>query len=50
MSGQVKKLPYPDACRVLEKMFEGWTADELFDVIDERADNGQTGISRRLSG
>ena len=42
MSGQVKKLPYPDACRVLEKMFEGWTADELFELIDERAHNGKT--------
>jgi len=30
MSGQLKGLPYPDACRVLEKMFEGETADSLF--------------------
>jgi hypothetical protein len=29
MSGQVKNLPYPDACRVLEAMFPGWTAKEL---------------------
>lgn len=31
MSGQLKGLPYPDACRVLEKMFEGETAGNLFE-------------------
>lgn len=31
MSGQLKGLPYPDACRVLEKMFDGLTADQLFE-------------------
>lgn len=42
MSGQVKKLPYPDACRVLEKMFEGWTAAQLFDAIDEQTSNDRS--------
>ena len=30
MSGQLKGLPYPDACQVLEKMFSNWTADQMF--------------------
>jgi hypothetical protein len=34
MSGDVKGLPYPDHCRVLEQMFPGWTAEELFDSAD----------------
>lgn len=29
-SGELKRLPYTDHCRVLEIMFPGWTADELF--------------------
>ena len=43
MSGQVKGLPYPDACRVLEKMFEGWTADQLFEIVDPHNDGAQNG-------
>ena len=31
MAGQLKGLPYPDACRVLERMFEGETAENLFE-------------------
>src|ERR1700754_396023 len=31
LSGEVKGLPYPDHCRVLEKMFPGWTAEQLFE-------------------
>jgi hypothetical protein len=31
LSGQLKGgVPYPDACRVLERMFPDWTAAELF--------------------
>ncbi|MGH3909124.1 MAG: hypothetical protein ACRDTE_33850 [Pseudonocardiaceae bacterium] len=30
MTGQVKKLPYPEHCAVLEAMLPGWTAAELF--------------------
>lgn len=29
-SGALKRLPYTDHCRVLETMFPGWTADQLF--------------------
>lgn len=29
-SGSLIKLPYPDHCRVLEEMFDGWTAQRLF--------------------
>ncbi|WP_261574710.1 DUF5919 domain-containing protein [Frankia gtarii] len=30
LSGALISLPYPHHCRVLEKMFEGWTAVNLF--------------------
>ncbi|GAB3990544.1 hypothetical protein GCM10029978_118700 [Actinoallomurus acanthiterrae] len=30
ISGGLKRLPYTDHCRVLETMFPGWTADQLF--------------------
>jgi uncharacterized protein DUF5919 len=30
LSGSMAGLPYPDHCRILEKMFPGWTADQLF--------------------
>lgn len=30
ISGLLKRLPYTDHCRVLETMFPGWTADQLF--------------------
>jgi hypothetical protein len=29
-SGELKRLPYTDHCRVLENMFPGWTAEQLF--------------------
>lgn len=29
-SGQLKELPFADHCRVLEAMFPGWTAEQLF--------------------
>ncbi|MFF5261791.1 hypothetical protein ACFY4C_22870 [Actinomadura viridis] len=31
LSGELKGLPYPDHCRVLEKMLPGWTAEQLFE-------------------
>jgi hypothetical protein len=45
-SGELKRLPYTDHCRVLERMFPGWTADELFgpcpdDVLDGREPGGR---------
>jgi hypothetical protein len=30
LTGSVRSLPYPDHCRVLEEMFPGWTAEQLF--------------------
>ncbi|GAA2607565.1 hypothetical protein SMC26_17865 [Actinomadura fulvescens] len=32
-NGEIKGLPFPDACRVLEKMFPEWTAEQLFERI-----------------
>ncbi|MGH3544763.1 MAG: hypothetical protein ACRDPW_02345 [Mycobacteriales bacterium] len=32
MSGGLQRLPYGDHCRVLEQMFPGWTAQQLFDL------------------
>jgi hypothetical protein len=31
LSGELKGLPYPHHCRVLEKMCPGWTAEQLFE-------------------
>jgi transcriptional regulator with XRE-family HTH domain len=31
ISGNLKTLPYPDHCRVLEAMFPGWTVEQLFE-------------------
>ena len=48
INGEVRGMPYPDACRVLEAMFPGWTAEQLFapssDELlagEERADDRQ---------
>jgi hypothetical protein len=30
LTGALRSLPYPDHCRVLEEMFPGWTAEQLF--------------------
>ena len=30
LSGALRNLPYADHCRVLEEMFPGWTAEQLF--------------------
>ena len=30
LTGAVRNLPYADHCRVLEEMFPGWTAEQLF--------------------
>src|ERR1700721_301367 len=32
LTGAVLSLPYADHCRVLEEMFPGWTADQLFQL------------------
>ncbi|HEX5597317.1 MAG TPA: hypothetical protein VFX61_15065 [Micromonosporaceae bacterium] len=31
LAGELKGLPYPDHCRVLEAMFPGWSAADLFE-------------------
>ena len=30
LAGELRGVPYPDACRVLEAMFPGWTIEQLF--------------------
>ncbi|HUY49689.1 MAG TPA: hypothetical protein VMV92_28895 [Streptosporangiaceae bacterium] len=45
LSGSVRSLPYPDHCRVLEEMFPGQTAEQLFspcppDALHPAAQNG----------
>lgn len=37
MNGQLKGLPYPDACQVLEKMFPGWTAHQMFEPAESES-------------
>jgi hypothetical protein len=38
IAGEVKRLPYPDHCRVLERMFPGWSAEQLFEACPTEAD------------
>lgn len=35
LAGNISTLPYPHHCRVLQEMFPGWTAAELFSGFDE---------------
>lgn len=49
-SGGLKRLPYTDHCRVLERMFPGWTADQLFgpcpdDVLDGPEPTPENGMA-----
>ncbi len=30
LTGALRSLPYADHCRVLEEMFPGWTAEQMF--------------------
>jgi hypothetical protein len=48
LTGLLRGLPYPDHCRVLEEMFPGWTADQLFrpPPPGPRAGNGPLGMLR----
>jgi hypothetical protein len=34
MTGTVKRVPYPDHCRILEAMFPGWTSEQLLQPYD----------------
>jgi hypothetical protein len=46
LSGDLKGLPYPDHCRVLEKMLPGWTAEQLFEKhADEQSTQAANGSS-----
>lgn len=44
LSGDLEGLPYADHCQVLEKIFPGWTAVELF----EHCDPPDSGPSRQV--
>jgi hypothetical protein len=57
LSGELKGLPYPDHCRVLEKMFPGWTVERLFEQrapddasLSESAESSQRTVSGDASG
>jgi predicted kinase len=39
MAGEIKRLPYADHCSILEGMFPGWTAVQLFECSDEESDS-----------
>lgn len=42
LSGTMKTLPYPDHCRVLEAMFPGFTAEQLFSVAQDGIHNNHS--------
>src|SRR3712207_6329532 len=35
LKGDLKGLPYPDHCMILERMLPGWTAEQLFAHIED---------------
>jgi hypothetical protein len=52
-SGVLKRLPYTNHCRVLESMFPGWTADQLFapcpdDVLSGKRPGLRPAVLRHL--
>jgi hypothetical protein len=38
LSGELKRLPHPHHCRVLEKLCTGWTAEQLFEPSADHLD------------
>lgn len=53
LAGDLKGLPYADHCRVLERMFPGWTAERLFEPWSlgehgTQSDNGSGGRTLSL--
>lgn len=48
LSGDLKGLPYPDHCRVLEVMFPGVTAEEMFAAADDYTTPQVPGPDRRI--
>jgi hypothetical protein len=49
MSGDLLGLPYADHCRVLEKMFPGWTAEQLLTPHEGDGDSLITPPQRNVS-
>lgn len=49
LSGELKSLPYPDHCRVLEKMFPGWTAEQLFERCADEVEEEPAGEDQNVS-
>lgn len=49
LSGDVKGLPYPHHCRVLEKMLPGHTAIELFAAVGQHGDVAADGTAPSVS-
>lgn len=47
ISGNMIGLPYSDHCNVLEEMFPGYSARQLFDVYDDAGELGVVDDSRR---
>ncbi len=47
ISGDMVGLPYPDHCNVLEAMFPGYSARQLFDISDDAGELGVVDDSRR---
>jgi len=45
LSGTIKSLPYPDHCRILERMFPGWTAEQLLSPRSDDQDATLSGIA-----
>ena len=45
LKGDIKNLPHPDSCRVLESMFTDWTAEQLFEPCEPPCPNDLTGVN-----
>jgi hypothetical protein len=45
LSGDLKGLPYPHHCRVLEKMCPGWTAEQLFERSSDEETDAHDGVT-----
>ena len=43
LKGDIKSVPYPDHCRLLEVMFNDWTAEQLFEPCDPPCSHRLTG-------
>ncbi|MBT8225254.1 MAG: hypothetical protein HKP61_09235 [Dactylosporangium sp.] len=50
LSGELKGLPYPDHCRILEAMFPGWNAEQLFQTVPADDAAGSDPVSDEGAG